>query len=197
MTNKIKKITPIIIATIVLLILQIVIHYSPTREPDINISTQREEQPKTPKGNHITTDDLTTLTLDKKPFKITHYNNQNIIISFFSSTCPYCTQQTELFEKYRDELDYEVFYVPYKEEFDGGKDHILSLGLGVDNNRILEDPGHAFANQFNFQATPTNLFANQESPTVKGVVGLTSGEVHEKTDKEFLAYLFDLLKESQ
>lgn len=166
--------------------------FNPTISNEI---TDKNTGPVKDDNGNITTTSLAHLTLEKKPFLVDDYPQNNIIISFFSSTCPYCTQQTQVFESNRNKLDYEVFYVPFYEEYNKASDHLKSLDLGVDQDRILEDPDFLFAKTFNLKATPTNLFANQKNPIVKGIVGLTSGEIHGKNNEEFLSYLFDLLNE--
>lgn len=192
-TMKKNKRNPFIaLSFLVIILLSFIVNkpneISENNNSETNQSAQREV---------MTKESLKTLILNSKEFDVDKQEKDRLVISFYTSSCPYCKQQAELFEKYREDLNYEVFYVPYKEEYESAKENILDLDYGIDSDRILIDPDGEFAEKFNINATPTSIFVDKKKDSVKGLVGLTKQNNGNNSDGDYINHLFDLLTNPQ
>lgn len=105
---------------------------------------------------------------ENAPFDITEYTGQNLIISFWTTWCPYCVQEIPDFVKFKNEFKDNVrilmIHVPERETAEDAQKFFEKNNYG-ETLELLEDNGF-YAQSFGVQGFPTNIVFNKEGKLV-------------------------------
>lgn len=105
---------------------------------------------------------------DQSPFDITEYIGQNLIVSFWTTWCPYCVTEMSDFikfqEDYKDNVRILMIHVADRETFDVAKNFFEKNGY-TNKLELLSDNGF-YAQAFGVRGFPTNIIFNKEGKLI-------------------------------
>lgn len=105
---------------------------------------------------------------ESTPFDITEYIGQNLLLSFWTTWCPYCIQEMPDFVKFKNEFKDDVrilmIHVPDREDFKKAEEFFKKHEYS-DSLELLSDNGF-YAQSFGVQGFPTNIVFDSEGKLV-------------------------------
>lgn len=138
-------------------------------------------------GKVLTVDFSTAETEDGDVFDPDDYKDKNLIITFTNSGCPYCDDQALEFEAMKEELDFEMFYIPTKET-NIATSNVLDA-IGITDYQLIIDRGNVLLDDLGVKSIPTSLIRRKGEDSFSVVVGLLKKDIEADGDRLLKDYI--------